>query len=510
MRPCRLFCLFIALLATVCASARAEISGASLVATANNPVFVTHAPGDKHHLFVVERGAQQGAPNNDVIADIRVLDLRTGAFAPQPFLSVNLPNTSGERGLLSMAFHPDYQANGKFYIYASREAYSGGNHASYVEQYSVTTDPMIADPASRSVVARFTQPQSNHNGGWIGFSPNDNYLYIASGDGGNSNDTGTGHTGAIGNAQDITGNLLGKMLRVDPLGDDFPADANRNYAVPASNPFVGVTGDDEIWAYGLRNPWRNSFDRETGDLLIGDVGQDNREEVNFQAAGSPGGENYGWRLREGTIATPTGGVGGAKPTDAVDPIHDYAHNGGSRSIYGGYVYRGPDPEVDGWYFFGDTVTRDVWRFRPDSPAATLERINDTLFPGGNNDFRVSMGEDAVGNLYVVSTGGSIYRIETDATAPGDFTGDGLVNVEDYTLWRSDFGVSASTADGNRDGLVDAADYSVWRDNADVSDPIEGAAVPEPSGWIILTGFISLSLAVGFMRWHFDRSRAQTS
>ncbi len=497
MRFSYLFCGLAALAATVCASARGEISGTTLVGFASNPVFVTHAPGDRDRLFVVQRAG-----------DIRVLDLNTGTFSPQPFLSLSVPSTAGERGLLGMAFHPNYDQNGLFYVYVSRSSFAGGDHASYVEQYQVTGDPGVANPGSVQVVTRWTQPQSNHNGGWIGFSPTDGNLYIASGDGGGSNDPGN-------NAQDITSNFLGKMLRVDPLGDDFPSDPNRNYAIPQGNPFVGVTGDDEIWAYGLRNPWRNSFDRETGDLWIGDVGQDSREEVNFQAAGFAGGANYGWRLREGTIATPTPfppatSVGGPKPPGAIDPVFEYAHPASQgRSIYGGYVYRGPDPEVDGWYFFGDTISRDIWRFRPDSPAATLERINNTLFPAGNNDFRVSMGEDALGNLYLVSTSGSIYRIDTDATAPGDFTGDGLVNVEDYTLWNNDFGLMQSSADGNADGIVDAADYTVWRDNADSSDPIEGAAVPEPSGWVILAGFASLSLAVGFMRWHFDRCRVRT-
>ena len=153
------------------------------------------------------------------------------------------------------------------------------------------------------------------------------------------------HTIPQSNAQDITENWLGKMLRIDVDGDDFPADANRNYAIPASNPFVGVAGDDEIWAYGLRNPWRSSFDRQTGDLYIADVGQGDWEEINVQPAGSAGGENYGWRLREGLVATPS--IGGDKPEGAIDPIHVYQHGSGpdqGLSVSGGYVYRGPIQE----------------------------------------------------------------------------------------------------------------------------------------------------------------------
>ena len=185
---------------------------------------------------------------------------------------------------------------------------------SHIREYTVSGNPNVANTSFTPVLS-LDQPQTNHNGGWIGFSPNDDYLYIATGDGGGGNDTGTGHTPGTGNAQDTTSNLLGKMLRLDVNGDDFPADAARITAIPPTNPFkagVGVpgddVGDDEIWAYGLRNPFRDSFDRLTGDLWIGDVGQGQREEIDFQPASSTGAENYGWRLREGH--DPHSGVGG--------------------------------------------------------------------------------------------------------------------------------------------------------------------------------------------------------
>ena len=269
----------------------------------------------------------------------------------------------------------------------------------------------------------FNQPQSNHNGGWLGFGP-DGFLYVASGDGGSGNDSGTGHTADIGNAQDITNNLLGKILRVDVNGDDFSTDLDRNYAIPATNPFVGVVGDDEIWAYGLRNPWRPSFDRVTGDLYIADVGQNSREEINFQPASSAGGENYGWRLREGTVATPTGGVGAPAPEGSIDPIYEYLRGSGStegRSVTGGYVYRGPIPELQGVYFFGDFVNQRIWSFNFDGSDPDLfNGSNITNFTDwtdlittdiGTINNISSFGENVdTGEAFIVDYGGEIFRV----------------------------------------------------------------------------------------------------
>ena len=188
----------------------------------------------------------------------------------------------------------------------------------------------MADPGSLREVLSYTNPQTNHVGGWIGFSPNDNYLYIANGDGGGGNDTGTGHTTGTGNAQDITSNLLGKMLRIDPHRSRWPmsepqlrdsADQSHGSWCRQSGDDVG---DDEIWAYGLRNPFRDSFDRITGDLWIGDVGQGAREEIDFQPANSDGGENYGWRLREGSIETPGAELAGRCRRQCIEPVYDYA------------------------------------------------------------------------------------------------------------------------------------------------------------------------------------------
>jgi hypothetical protein len=266
-------------------------------------------------------------------------------------------------------------------------------------------------------------PQTNHNGGWIDFGPNDGFLYVAVGDGGGGNDNGTGHTAGTGNAQDITDNLLGKILRIDVHNDAFPADANRNYANPGSNPFVGVTGDDEIWAYGLRNPFRSSFDPANGNLYIGDVGQGAREEIDVQLASSGGGENYGWRLREGMIQTPAGGIGGAKPPGAIDPIYDYLHGSGTtqgNSVTGGIVYRGPITAMQGHYFFADFVNDRIWSLAFDGSAPSthngtnytnfVDRTDQLVVSGTTIDSIVAFGDDLAGNLYIVDIGGEIFRV----------------------------------------------------------------------------------------------------
>ena len=375
----------------------------------NRPVFLTAPPGDRDRVFVVEEHT----------GEILIIDLTDGSINATPFLTVTGLSTGDEQGLLGLAFHPDYAVNGYFYVYFT-------DPSSNVVRYQVSGDPDVADASSETPVLSFSQPAANHNAGWIGFGP-DGHLYIASGDGGGSDDNDAGHTPGTGNAQDITNNLLGKILRIDVDGDGFPADPNRNYAIPADNPFVGVTGDDEIWAYGLRNPWRMSFDRATGDLYIADVGQTRCEELDVQPSSSGGGENYGWRLREGVIATPTGNVGGPPPPGSIDPIFDYPHpnTAGSepcsdpgagfegRSITGGTVYRGPIPELQGRYFFADYVTADLWSLRFDgSDPSLFDGTNYTDLTDHSGDPRFipdvgtiasvsSFGEDDAGNLYVL-------------------------------------------------------------------------------------------------------------
>ena len=447
-----------------------------------NPMFATFAPGDTERLFVAERSGK-----------IRIVDLATDTLASTPFLSIPSVATSGEGGLLGMAFHPDYQTNGKFYVYATF-ADGPSPFRSHIREYTVSANPDVANPTSAKSVLIWNQPQSNHNGGWIGFSPNDEYLYIMSGDGGNGNDSGTGHTAGIGNAQDITNNLLGKALRIDVNGDDFPADASKNYAIPASNPFVGVTGDDEIWAYGLRNPFRASFDRQTGDLWIGDVGQNTREEIDFQAADSLGGENYGWRVREGFIQNPSFSSTPV-PAGAVDPVYDYP-NGGSAAVTGGYVYRGPDPELQGQYFFSDTQQRFIRTFDPANPIGTAMNIQGSLpIDTGSIDSPVSFAEDAHGNLYIVDITGEIYRFVTDAVVSGDFNASGLVDTADLPLWQTGYGAVGNATyaqgDADEDADVDGQDFLLWQRQLGRSsqDPAGLRAssnlVPEPGTWAMI-------------------------
>ncbi|MCA9197264.1 MAG: PQQ-dependent sugar dehydrogenase [Planctomycetales bacterium] len=363
----------------------------------DRPVFATFAPGHDDHLFIVEQHS----------GSIQVLDLNSLQLQATPLLEINNLSRSNEQGLLGLAFDPDFVNSGQFYI-----NYTDSSGTTRLERYSASSDnSFLADPNSAETLLTIRQPQSNHNAGWLGFSPSDGYLYMATGDGGGANDSANGHTAGIGNSQDTTNNLLGKMLRLDVNRDDFPADANRNYGIPNDNPFVGSDGDDEIWAYGLRNPWRNSFDRDTGDLYIADVGQAEWEEVNFQPAGVSG-ANYGWRLREADIATPQ--VGGPEPADHVTPIHAYAHDAnGGFSITGGYVYRGPIEELQGEYFFADFVSNRIWSLQHDGSQATSVTDQTTAIranEGGIGSI-ASFAEDAAGNLYILSLDGDIFRLD---------------------------------------------------------------------------------------------------
>ncbi|MCE4557121.1 PQQ-dependent sugar dehydrogenase [Roseateles cellulosilyticus] len=342
------------------------------------PVFLTAPSGDASRLFIVEKGG--------------VIKMQSGGKVT-PWLDISAQvNTDSERGLLGLAFDPNYATNGRFYVdYIDKTTL-----ATVVASYTATSQGV--DKASARTI--LTVPQtggfSNHKAGWIGFSPKDpGQLYIATGDGGSVNDPNN-------NAQNLSSNL-GKLLRITPGTDG-------GYTVPADNPFVGAAGNDEIWAYGLRNPYRNSFDRTTGDLWIGDVGQGQREEIDFASAASGlgRGANYGWRLREGTIATP--GVGGARPPGAVDPIYDYGHTVG-QSVIGGYVYRGgADANLEGKYVFGDYVSGSIWALSGGSVTALDSPLNNT---SGLSSF----GEGGTGALYAIDIHGNIYLLAAAVPEP---------------------------------------------------------------------------------------------
>ena len=339
-----------------------------------NPVQVTHAGDGSQRLFVVE---QNGL--------IRII--QNGSILPTPFLDIS-DNVicCGERGLLGLAFHPNYVNNGFFYL-----NYTRPDGDTVIARYSVsTTDPNLAETNSESVVLIVEQPYSNHNGGQLLFSPVDGYLYIGMGDGGSGGDPQN-------NAQDIN-SLLGAMLRLD-IDSAFP------YAIPPDNPFVGSDGLDEIWAYGLRNPWRFSFDRQNGDLYIGDVGQNAWEEIDYQQAGKPGGLNYGWRCKEGTHDYNFSGD--CLTADLTDPIAEYDHSEG-RAVTGGFVYRGQDfPNMVGIYFYADYVSGNIWSLyktgsNPDSWSVPELELSSGLLIS-------SFGEDENGEIYVVDRGGGTIR-----------------------------------------------------------------------------------------------------
>ena len=431
-------------------SASAQNPASALVVSGLvRPIYVTAAPNDPTRIFIIEK---QGRIR------IATINQTTGAYTllATPFLDVDPITTGGttansEQGLLGLAFHPNYPTDPRFFINYTAVAGSGDT---VVAAYTVSANPNIANAAG-DVIMTFDQPQSNHNGGWIGFGP-DGFLYVASGDGGNFNDIGPGHTEPGGNGQDITSQRLGKILRVDVAGDSFPADANRDYRIPASNPFAVSGGDAEIWAFGLRNPWRPSFDRSTGDFWNADVGQDNAEEINFQPASGPGiaGRNYGWRCYEGnaqftfdSVCT-TFAASGA----FTFPVFTYSHTGGNCSITGGYVYRGcAIPSLRGAYLFADFCSSQITSFRLVNGIPT-EITNRTaqLAPGGGlSIFTItSFGEDSLGELYICDqTGGEIFKIVPAAGAIVDCNANGVSDAVDICR--------GTAIDCNADGIPDS-------------------------------------------------------
>jgi len=350
------------------------------------PIFLTAPPGDYDRVFVLERAGiiriQHADGTRSVFLDIRDL----------------IPSIGGEKGALGLAFHPDYACNGKFYVHysAAATASCGPENCATISEFQVTADPDVADPASERVLRRQSDFASNHNGGWLAFGP-DGYLYAAFGDGGGAGDPN--ETG-----QDL-GTRLGKILRIDVDRQD----AGLQYAIPPDNPFVSVPGArDEIWCLGVRNPWRNSFDRETGDLYIADVGQGRWEEINVATAASGGGRgaNFGWDDMEGEACYEP--LAGCITAGHVLPDYVYPHSDGC-SITGGYVYRGCRmPGWHGTYFFADYCDEWIDCFDYSAGIATSYQ---RLFPAGSVGGPYSFGEDAAGEIYVLEGGGIIWRIE---------------------------------------------------------------------------------------------------
>ena len=335
------------------------------------PLYLTAPAGDQR-LFVVEKTG-------------RIRIVKDGVLRPTPFLDLSgAVSTGGEQGLLSMAFHPEYASNGFFYV-----DYTDTNGDTHVERYTVSSgDPDVADPATAKPILFVGQPFANHNGGLVLFG-GDGKLYIGMGDGGSAGDP-------FGNGQSL-GTLLGKILRID-------VDAGDPYAVPPDNPFVDRAGArGEIWAYGLRNPWRFSFDATTNRLYVADVGQDAWEEVNVAPA-DEGGQNYGWNIMEGLHCY---GASSCDQNGLTLPVLEYGHTDGC-SITGGYVYRGSlAPAVAGEYFYSDFCSGFVRSFSFDGGTVSGQ----TTWDVGDIGNVQSFGEDAAGELYVLSANGTVYRVE---------------------------------------------------------------------------------------------------
>ncbi len=362
----------------------------------SDAVAVRNANDGSNRMFVVEQGG-------------RIKIIKNGTTLATPFLDIDpLTNGGGEQGLLGLAFHPNYVSNGFFFV-----NYTNTSGDTVIARYTVSAaDPDVADPNSRLNIISIDQDFSNHNGGDIHFSPADGYLYIGMGDGGSGNDPcdrgqtkspdSLNNTGSCAADNSFTGNddsraLLGSMIRIDidnpGTNVSNACGEGLNYGIPADNPFSAVSTDcGEIWAWGLRNPYRFGFDRDTGDLFIGDVGQNAREEVDFQPATSAGGENYGWVCREGLIQTPGQSC---TAVGAVDPIIDYAIG---CSVIGGFPYRGPETTWQGTYIYADFCTGDLyWSVQDNGTWSGFAELDETF-----TNVR-GFGEDEAGNLYYVSS-----------------------------------------------------------------------------------------------------------
>lgn len=391
----------------------------------DRPVDIANAGDDR--LFIVE---QDGI--------IRIIGAN-GQVLSTPFLNIDprVGSSGNEQGLLGLAFHPHYADNGFFYV-----NYTNNSGDTRVSRFRVSANTNVADPDSEKILLSVDQPFGNHNGGDLAFGP-DGYLYIGLGDGGSGGDPQ--------NSGQTVSTFLGKMLRIN-------VDSGDPYGIPANNPFVGQSNYlPEIWATGLRNPWRFSFDRLTGDLWIGDVGQDAWEEINYQPAGA-GGQNYGWRCYEGNVTYNTSGCQGLAAM--TPPVAVYSHSGSvGCSVNGGYVYRGQDfPALYGFYFYSDYCSGRFWALAPNGQGGwtSQEALN-----GANNTF-VSFGEGQDGELYVSALNGNVYRVT-------DICGSVNIGAEAVNV----------TCNGAADGAINltvstqASSVSYQWSNGAVSEDISG-------------------------------------
>ncbi len=423
----------------------ADVQLTSFYAGLSAPVGLYHCGDDR--LFILEKDA----------GDIEIIN--TSGQYIGTFLDVTgLISTGGERGLLGLAFHPNYLENGYFYL-----NYTNTSGNTVIARYQVSANPNQANPLSATVLMTIPQPYSNHNGGHLAFGP-DGYLYIGMGDGGSGGDPQ--------NYAQNPQSLLGKMLRID-------VNAGELYAIPDTNPFVGQNDTlPEIWAIGLRNPWKFSFDRLTGDLFIADVGQNVLEEINFQEASSAGGENYGWRCYEGNSAYNTAGCLNANMY--VDPIANFSHGAPYNfcSITGGVVYRGNNfPALQGTYFFSDYCDGDVYALISNGNVWTAEEWF------ASSAGIVAFGEDLDGEVYVVNNNGTIYRLEDTCPLNPNIqsSGSNLVATSGTSYWWYLNGTLIANAN--------AASYTPSASGSYYARVSNGTCVRQTNSvdWLVLSG-----------------------
>ena len=393
------------------------------------PVAISNANDGSNRLFIVEN---QGI--------IKILTCNeNGDLGTTEFLDITdrVDNAAGEQGLLGMTFHPDYPNSSYFYLNYIVDGNANNPDTTRVSRFNVNPiDSNLALSNSEVIIIQYSQDFTNHNGGDLHFG-DDGYLYISSGDGGSGNDPNN-------RAQDTT-SLLGKMLRLDIDSDQFPDDNRKHYTLPISNPFVNGPGADEIWSYGWRNPWRFSFDSQTGYMYVGDVGQDAREEISVDSMNLAG-RNFGWRCLEGTFNT---GLSGCLNTPTTGPIFEMIHEQGSSicSVTGGYVYRGTDfPSFRGWYFTVDFCSGDLFMLDVEND------YDSTHFDMSAFGQVTTFGISERGELYVARLNGSIYRVIDQNHCPDNVT----VNTVDTSAYLVDGMITSDATLNANDTLLFSA------------------------------------------------------
>jgi hypothetical protein len=461
----------------LCSASGLKLQLVPMSGTLARPIAAAAPAGELNALYIAE----------PVGTRVKRLDLLTGQLTTV----IDLPYTiTGiETGLNGLAFHND-----KLYVNISGISSDPSGMIKVLEYSRSTTDPTMFDFGSERQILSIENPSLSHNGGWIEFGPHDGLLYFGSGDGGNVPPQET-----KGIMAQNPNHLWGKILRVDVDGDDFPTDPLRNYAIPTGNPYAEGGGAPEVLALGLRHPFRAGFDSESGDLYIGDVGSAHFEEINFLPADTAG-QNYGWRPLEGYVDNPN--FSDPPPAGAVDPIHAYAH-GNSAAVIGGHVYRGDDiPWLQGTYFFGDYVKRQVHSFRYDGDTVSdlVNRTGELVTPlGSGYGGYTDIAEDASGEMYFIDYNRQqIYKlVERTPKESGDYNNDGTVNAADYTVWRNTVGLTGPdlAADGNGNNTIEIGDYQLWKTNYGwvIPGSASAAAIPEPTTCLLAMAAIPLLL-----------------